>query len=164
MSSLIIKLLEDLERATNEEIEALERFLWKHHHHHHQIVSMRFGGLYHIDPHTGEIIMALQLTPVGVQETGPVQFFMTDGTLATTPGPIGVLTVDNPLVTISLSANGQSYNVLLTATLGTGNFATITWTDPAGKVAGSSTTVSDEAPANVITTSGLGPLVPGNTP
>lgn len=163
-----MSLLDFLRKVEHEEHELWELFehLKDHFrcHPHRRIVSMRFGGLYYIDPQTGEIIMALQLTPVGVKETGPVQFFMTDGTLATAPGPIGTLTVDNPLVTVGLSADGQSYNVLLTASLGTGNIATITWTDPAGKVASSSTTVSDEAPANVIATSGLGPLVPGTTP
>lgn len=166
MSPFLKIIVDAIERAENDIIEAIEEALHRHPHHHRKkhIVSGRFGPLVTINPLTGEFFMSLQLTVVGTQYTGPVQFFMTDGSLATTPGPVGALTVDNPLVTVGLSADGQSYNVLTTGSLGVGGKATLTWTDPAGKIPSFATEVSDEAVAPTIATGGFGPLVPGNTP
>lgn len=108
--------------------------------------------------------MALQKTDVGVPYTGPIQFFLTDGSLATFPGPIGTISADNAAVTVSLSADAQAYNILLNAGLGVGNVATITWHDPAGIIPDFTTQISDEATLPSIVSGGFGPLTVGNTP
>lgn len=101
-------------------------------------VRGRFSGPFFINADQ-EIIMAAQKFVVGQPFTAGLIFL--DAAGAAGPGPVGVLSASDPSVNVSLSADGQSANVEMTATLAAP--ATVTWHDPSGAVPDFSVEVTD---------------------
>lgn len=116
----------------------------------------RFAGAYHTDPETGEWIVAAQQVPASTAMTAPLVF--TDQNGASVQGPVGVITSSDPNVQASLSADGQSANVTTPAS----GSVTLTWTDPAGKLAPFSIDLTDQVVVQQISGQ-FGTFVPGTT-
>ena len=137
-------------------VNIIENFFGCCHKHHHKprAVKGRFGGLSIVTP-KGEIPLSQQVPP-STALTGPLLF--TDQFGNPVKGPIGTLSSSVPLDTLSLSADGQSFNFTSPAT----GDVTILWHDPAGNVPDFTGDFSDQ-PVLVIT-GAFGAAVPGVTP
>lgn len=146
------------------DLDALvDDFIARVHHHRgqrppprHRRIRGRFEGAQFFNPKTGEIEVAIQTVPSSTALTGALIF--TDQTGATVAGPIGTIASDQPTVSPSLSADGQHYNF----TSPPSGDVTLTWSDPAGKVASFSQTFTDQV-VEVIT-GAFGQATAGTTP
>ena len=155
----IIRLLDQVEDATERDIERVVMWLERHHPKHKFIPSAgRFAGFSFVSP-TGEIVMALQTVDLNTPLTAPLIFTDASGNIG--PGPIGIVSASDPSVTVALSSDGQACNVTMTATLPTP--VTLTWHDPAGNVPDFTVDITDAPVAIVAQTGAFGPFTPGST-
>lgn len=156
--SIIANLLNDLIEVTEYDLAEIE--IWLHHrrHHHFKPVAGRFAGMFRRHHRTGDFIVATQTVPLNTPSTAPLVF--TDASGATGPGPVGTVSASDPSVSVSLSADGQSANVTLSAVLTAP--ATLTWTDPSGVVPDFSVEVTDQATFSA-TAGSFGTFAPGTT-
>lgn len=124
--------------------------------HPHERITGRFAGAYYF--RRGVLIVADQTVPGATAVTAPLVF--TSSTRGVIPGPIGTISADNPAASASLSADGQSVNVMTAPT----GAVTVTWSDPAGVIASFSVTLTDQivVPPEVIT-GAFGTFAPGTT-
>lgn len=103
--------------------------------------------------------MAAQTVPASTPLTGGLIFTQAGATVL---GPMGSITASDPAVAVSLSADGQFYNLTSPASGG----VTLTWHDPAGNVPDFSVDFVDEIvvvpPAPITGT--FGPASLGTTP
>ncbi len=99
--------------------------------------------------------MAAQQVPASTAMTAPLVF--TDQTGANVPGPVGVVTSTDAANAPTLSADGQSCNVMTPAS----GAVTLTWTDPAGKVSPFSVVLTDQVVQQI--SGQFGTFVPGTT-
>ena len=128
--SLLHDLLADVFAVSEYDLQRLE--IWIAHRrrgHAFRPVAGRFAGVYATNPMTGETIVADQQILVNTAYTGALTFV--DATGAIGLGPIGTVTASDPSVSVTLSADGQHYNVTGASEPVT---ATLAWHDPAGVV------------------------------
>jgi hypothetical protein len=157
--SRILELLEELEEATIYEVNRLEEWLTgQRHHRRFNPVAGRFAGMFFVSQ-TGEIVMATQIIPLNTPSTAPLVF--SDASGATGPGPVGTITASDPSVSVSLSADGQAANVVLSATLPTP--ATLVWHDPSNVIPDFTVDVSDVASVFTPVAGAFGTFAPGTT-
>lgn len=130
-------------------------------HHRHHAVRGQFAGAFHVNSR-GEIIVAQQTVPGSVAETGQLLFKDQNGNPI--PGPVGTITSTDSANAPSLSSDGQSYNFTPPAATATDQLITLTWHDPAGKIAAFSTDFVVAAVIVLEAVSGeFGPASPGTT-
>lgn len=111
--------------------------------------------------------MAVQQLIVNTAYTCPIVFL--DPTLSQVKGPVGLVTASDPSVTVGLSADGQSCNVMMTTAQPVGaQPVTITWHDPSTgtppPVPDFTMQVTDVPVALPAASGSFGPLAVGNTP
>ncbi len=126
---------------------------------HPQIIHGRFDGPY-TTTKEGKIIMATFQITVGAPFTGKLIFTGSDG--SNPAGPVGVLTVDDANTVVSLSADGQAYNIQSNVAPTTGTVINVTWTDPANVVPSFNAQFTDQ-PVPVTVTGAFDTPVPGTT-
>lgn len=138
-------------RAAEELLERLREFCRDHD---GEIIIGRFEGAYYLNS-KGEITVAVQTVPASTALTGKLAF--TSNINGSVAGPIGAISASDPAAAPSLSADGQSYNF---TSLPSGT-VTLTWNDPAGKVASFSCDFTDQVVETI--TGAFGPAAPGTT-
>ncbi len=127
---------------------------------HRRAVRGRFAGAFYLS-NEGEITLS-QAAPGGTAITAPIDFVDQHG--QPIKGPMGALTSSDAANTPTLSADGQAANVMTPAATGTDQTITISWNDPAGKIAGFSVDLVVAAVVPVAVSGSFGTFVPGTTP
>jgi hypothetical protein len=150
VSRLIAALLE-LERYEILEIERLIADIRQRRHRGRPIVG-RFGQF---RDHHGDIAMAFKLNTA---YTAPLLFVQNGAPLA---GPIGTVSASDTSAQISLSGDGQSVNLNLTAEV-QGDI-TLTWSDPSGVVADFTVAVDTDNTGTGVITGSFGAFTEGTT-
>lgn len=143
----------------DDEIEHLEQLCWEHRRRKHPPDCVRFAGFYHISPE-GEFIVASQHLDLNVPNTAPLVFTLKGQTVPGVPGG-SVTTSDPTLGTPTLSTDGLSVNMTMTAT-GT---ATLTYavTLSDGTVLTATVDVTDQPVVTLPDAVGFGTFAPGTT-
>lgn len=121
-------------------------------------VTGHFAGAFYTDPETGQITMATQTLLVGVAATAPLDFLDANGVKVA--GPMGTVASTDANVSIALSADGQSANVLMSAP---GTTATLTWSGTGGAGPFSFTVDVTDLPVIAAVSGSFGTFAAGTT-
>lgn len=124
-------------------------------------VAGRFAGVFHVNSQ-GEIIVMSQNVPGSTAITAPLVF--NSSTNGTVKGPVGTIASSDPNAVPSLSADGQAVNVTTPAEAPVQDVITLTWSDPAGKIASFTVDLVVSAAPQEVITGAFGAFVPGTTP
>lgn len=152
---------DELHRLGEAELALLDRLVCEiREHRRFKPVKCEFGPLSSTSEEEIFVMSAQQLT-VGTAYTGALIF--TDANGVTGPGPIGEVTASDPSISVGLSADGQSVNVLMSQELA--GVETLRWHDPSGVVPDATMDVTDQAVAPPFTAAAVafGALVEGTT-